>query len=66
MRCRWWWGTSKKSAIHGARSRNLVGRHFGARGYLVSTVGREEEVIRAYIRQQGREGERMERMKLLR
>jgi putative transposase len=44
-----------KSAIHvarvyGERKRNFVGQHFWARGYFVSTVGRDEAVIREYIR----------------
>ncbi|PXX77690.1 transposase IS200 family protein [Rivihabitans pingtungensis] len=39
-----------KSAIHiarvyGERRRNFVGQSFWARGYFVSTVGRDEEVI---------------------
>ena len=39
-----------KSAIHlarvyGERKRNFVGQHFWARGYFVSTVGRDETVI---------------------
>jgi putative transposase len=29
-----------------------VGQHFWARGYLVSTVGRDEAAIRDYIRKQ--------------
>ena len=29
--------------------RNLLGHKFWARGYFVSTVGRDEETIRAYI-----------------
>src|SRR5512142_1279396 len=42
-----------KSAIHIARTymnvkRNFVGQSFWARGYFVSTVGRDEEVIRNY------------------
>jgi len=46
-----------KSAIHiarqhGERRRNFVGHHFWARGYFVSTVGRDEAVIRRYIRNQ--------------
>ena len=46
-----------KSAIHlarvyGERKQNYVGQHFWARGYLVSTVGRDEAVIREYIRNQ--------------
>ena len=46
-----------KSAIHIARTylgrrRNFVGHHFWARGYFVSTVGRDEETVRQYIRHQ--------------
>ena len=49
-----------KSAIHqarvyGERRRNFVGQHFWARGYFVSTVGRDEGAIREYIRKQGKE-----------
>ena len=49
-----------KSAIHlarvyGERKRNVVGQHFWARGYFVSTVGRDERVIRDYIRNQEQE-----------
>ena len=51
-----------KSAIHLARvygehKRNFTGQSFWARGYFVSSVGRDEEVIRAYIRQQEKEDE---------
>ena len=43
-----------KSAIHrarvyGERKRNFEGQHFWARGYCVSTVGRDETGIRDYI-----------------
>jgi putative transposase len=60
-----------KSAIHlarvyGERKRNFVGQHFWARGYFVSTVGRDEAVIRAYIRNQELEDQRLEQMNLLR
>jgi putative transposase len=46
-----------KSAIHqarvyGERKRSFVGQFFWARGYFVSTVGRDEAVIRAYIQRQ--------------
>ena len=34
------------------RERNFTGEHFWARGYCVSTVGYEEEKVRAYIRDQ--------------
>ena len=59
-----------KSAIHIARTfmerkRNFVGQHFWARGYFVSTVGREEAVIREYIRHQEVEDKRMDQMSLL-
>jgi len=59
-----------KSAIHiarvyGERKRNFVGQHFWARGYFVSTVGRDERVIREYIRHQEAEDQRLEQLKLL-
>ena len=60
-----------KSAIHvarafGERKRNFVGQHFWARGYFVSTLGRDEEVIRDYIRRQEDEDRRSDQMDLLR
>ena len=59
-----------KSAIHLARSmerkRNFVGQHFWARGYFVSTVGRDEAVIREYIRKQEAEDTRLEQMNMWR
>ena len=60
-----------KSAIHlarvyGERKRNFVGQHFWARGYFVSTVGRDEEVIRQYIRNQEKEDQRLEQLNLWR
>ena len=60
-----------KSAIHlarefGERKRNFVGQHFWARGYFVSTVGRDEAVIRAYIRAQEQEDRRLDQMEMWR
>jgi putative transposase len=60
-----------KSAIHiartdGGRERNFVGEHFWARGYFVSTVGREEETIGRYIPDQEAEDKRGEQLKLFR
>ena len=60
-----------KSAIHlarvyGERERNSVRQHFWARGYFVSTVGRDEELIRAYIRNQEQEDQRLEQLNLWR
>src|ERR1700731_657507 len=46
--------------------RNFVGQSFWARGYFVSTVGRDEEVIRNYIRNQEQEDQRLEQMNLWR
>jgi len=42
-----------------------IGQHFGARGYLVSTVGRDE-VIGEYIRQQEEEDKWLDQMQLWR
>jgi putative transposase len=58
-----------KSAIHlarvyGERKRNFVGQHFWARGYWVSTVGRDEKVIREYIRKQEEEDKRLDQLNL--
>ena len=60
-----------KSAIHLARvyaerKRNFVGQHFWARGYFVSTVGRDEAVIREHIQRQEKEDERIEQLGLWR
>jgi putative transposase len=52
--------------VHGENRRNFVGQHFWARGYFVSTVGRDEEVIREYIRHQEAEDQRLEQMQLWR
>jgi putative transposase len=60
-----------KSAIHlarvyGERKRSFVGQHFWARGYFVSTVGRDETVIREYIKKQEQEDSRLDQMNLWR
>lgn len=46
-----------KSAIHiarhfGNRRKNFTGQHFWARGYYVSTVGKDEQAVRKYIKEQ--------------
>ena len=58
-----------KSAIHIARvyagrRRSFVGQHFWARGYWVSTVGRDEGAVRRYIQEQEKEDRRLEQMEL--
>ncbi len=60
-----------KSAIHiarvyGERKRNFVGQHYWARGYFVSTVGRDEDQVRRYIREQEKEEQRLDQLDLLR
>jgi putative transposase len=58
-----------KSAIAIARKfrskqRNFNGEHFWARGYFVSTVGLDEDVVREYIRNQEENDEHRDQMKL--
>ena len=60
-----------KSAIHlarvyGEKKRSFVGQHFWARGYFVSTVGRDQELIREYIKKQDAEDTRLEQLNLWR
>ena len=58
-----------KSAIHIARTylgrrQNFTGQHFWARGYYVSTVGRNEAAIREYIRKQQAEDQRLDQLEM--
>ena len=58
-----------KSAIHlartyGERKRNFMGQSFWARGFFVSTVGRDEETVREYIKHQEKEDQRLETLGL--
>jgi putative transposase len=58
-----------KSAIHVAREflgrkTNFTGQSFWARGYFVSTVGRDEETIRQYIKKQESEDRRINQLQL--
>ena len=50
--------------VYGERKQNYVGQHFWARGYFVSTVGRDEQVIREYIRNQEHEDQRLDQLRL--
>lgn len=51
-----------KSAIAiarmGGKDRNYTGAHFWARGYAVSTIGFDEEIIKKYIREQQEEDDK--------
>jgi putative transposase len=56
-----------KSAIYIARTfmgkrKNFSGENFWARGYFVSTVGRDEKTIREYIRNQEKEDKRLDQL----
>jgi len=58
-----------KSAIHIARTyggqrKNFVGQSFWARGYYVSTAGRDEEMVREYIRRQEEEDGRLDQLNI--
>jgi len=58
-----------KSAIQAARQyfgkkQNFVGMNFWARGYFVSTVGLDEEVVRKYIQNQEKEDKRLDQLNL--
>jgi putative transposase len=58
-----------KSAIQIARNfqgrkKNFVGQNFWSRGYYVSTVGKDEEAVRAYIQNKEREDKRLDQLKL--
>jgi putative transposase len=56
-----------KSAIHIARTylgrrRNFMGQNFWARGYFVSTVGKDETTVRQYIKKQEKEDRRLDQL----
>ena len=58
-----------KSAIHIARTylgrrQNFTGQHFWARGYYVSTVGRDEATIRQYIQKQEADDRRLDQLEI--
>jgi putative transposase len=58
-----------KSAIYIARNfvgkrRNYSGQSFWARGYFVSTVGKDEQTIREYIKNQEAEDSRLDQLEL--
>ncbi len=58
-----------KSAIHIARvfqgrKRDFTGHNFWAKGYFVSTVGRDEQTIREYIKKQEAEDKRIDQLQM--
>ena len=50
--------------IYMGRRKNFTGQSFWARGYHVSTVGRDEAMIREYIKNQEKEDQKMEQLAL--
>jgi putative transposase len=59
-----------KTAIHIARvyagrRKSFVGQQFWARGYWVSTVGRDEEAVRRYSKEQEKEDQRLDQLSLM-
>jgi putative transposase len=58
-----------KSAIYIARAylgrrKNFTGQNFWARGYFVSTVGKDEDETRQYIKNQEKEEQRLDQLQL--
>jgi putative transposase len=58
-----------KSAIHIARTyagkrRNFTGQNFWARGYFVSTVGRDEQVVKQYIKKQEEADKKLDQLEM--
>ena len=58
-----------KSAIHIARTyagrrQNFIGQNFWARGYFVSTAGRDEETVRQYIKKQEEADRKIDQLEL--
>ena len=50
--------------VYGEKKKNFVGQHFWARGYWVSTVGRDEATVREYIRKQEQEDQQLDQRNL--
>ena len=46
------------------RQRNFIGQNFWARGYCVSTIGLDENVVRDYIKRQEDEDKKLDQLKM--
>ncbi|MHB1001172.1 MAG: IS200/IS605 family transposase [Armatimonadota bacterium] len=58
-----------KSAIYIAwnysgKKKNFTGEHFWARGYYVSTIGKDEQMIKEYVQRQQAEDKRIANLQL--
>ena len=56
--------TIQLARTYGEHKQNFAGQHFWARGYFVSTVGRDETAIREYIRNREAEAKRLDQLKM--
>lgn len=56
--------TALYAAQHYGKRRKYRGYHFWARGYFVSTVGHDEQVVRRYIRNQEASDKRVDQLNL--
>jgi REP element-mobilizing transposase RayT len=57
------WRCSPRERANLGKRQNFVG-HFWARGYFVSTAGRDEETVREYIKTQEQEDKRLDQMNM--
>jgi putative transposase len=48
--------------VYAGRRKRFVGQQFWARGYWVSTVGRDEVAVRRYIQEQEKEDQRLDQL----
>ncbi len=57
-------GAIHLAGVYGDRKQNYAGQSFWARGYFVSTIGRDEVTIREFIRNQEKEDQRLDQLNL--
>jgi REP element-mobilizing transposase RayT len=58
--------TASDTTVATATAATSFGQHFWARGFFVNTVGRDEEAIRAYFRNQEKEDQRLDQLNIWR
>lgn len=52
------------ACVYLGKRKNVTGRNFWARGYFVSTVGLDEQMVQVYIKAQGKEDRRLDQLNL--
>lgn len=60
------WSAIDFARVYGECRRNIMGHNFGARGYFLWAVERDETMIREYIRHQEAEDRRLDQTNLWR